>query len=43
MIALKMALDGSPREDTARYLSENFQLADPAALLDEVYARAGRS
>ncbi len=43
VIALKMALDGSPREDTARYLSENFQLADPAGLLDEVYARAGRS
>ena len=42
VIALKMALDGSPREDTARYLSEDFELADPGALLDEVYAKAGR-
>ena len=42
VIALKMALDGSPREDTARYLSENFELTDPGGLLDEVYAKAGR-
>ena len=27
-----------PREETARYLSENFQLADARGLLDEVYA-----
>jgi ABC-type transporter Mla subunit MlaD len=39
VIALNMALNGSPREDTARYLAENFQLDDPDALLDEVYAR----
>jgi hypothetical protein len=32
-------LNGSPREDTARYLAENFQLDDPDALLDEVYSR----
>jgi DivIVA domain-containing protein len=38
LIALNMALDGTPREETARYLSENFQLADASALLDEVYA-----
>lgn len=42
VIALKMALDGSSREDTARYLSENFELTDPGGLLDEVYAKAGR-
>jgi hypothetical protein len=42
VIALKMALDGSTREETARYLSENFELTDPDALLDEVYAKAGR-
>jgi hypothetical protein len=42
VIALNMALNGSSREETARYLSENFQIADPEALLDEVYARAGR-
>ena len=39
VIALNMALNGSSREETARYLSENFQLEDPEALLDEVYAR----
>jgi tRNA A37 N6-isopentenylltransferase MiaA len=42
VIAVKMALDGSPREVTARYLNENFELADPDALLDEVYAKMGR-
>jgi hypothetical protein len=41
LLALKMALDGRPREETASYLSENFQLDNPEALLDEVYARAG--
>ena len=40
LLALKMALDGRPRDETAAYLSENFELADPEALLDEVYARA---
>jgi hypothetical protein len=41
VIALNMALTGSPRDETARYLSENFQLDNPEALLDEVYARVG--
>ena len=41
VIAVKMALDGSPREVTARYLDENFELADPDGLLDEVYAKMG--
>jgi hypothetical protein len=40
LLALKMALDGRPREETAAYLGENFELADPESLLDEVYARA---
>jgi cell division septum initiation protein DivIVA len=38
LIALNMALNGTPREETARYLSENFHLADAGRLLDEVYA-----
>lgn len=42
VIALKMALEGSPREETARYLSENFELADADTLLDEVYEKARR-
>ena len=42
VIALNMALSGSTREETAAYLAENFELSDPEALLDDVYARAGR-
>ena len=38
--ALNMALGGSTREETAAYLAEHFALADPDALLDDVYARA---
>ena len=37
-----MALSGTPREETARYLSEHFELADGGALLDDVYERAAR-
>jgi hypothetical protein len=40
LLALKMALDGRPREETAAYLNENFELGDPDGLLDEVYTRA---
>ncbi len=42
LIALNMALDGTPREETARYLAEHYALADPEGLLDDVYSRAGR-
>jgi vacuolar-type H+-ATPase subunit H len=42
LIALNMALNGTPREDTERYLADNFELADAEALLDDVYARAGQ-
>ncbi len=42
LIALNMALSGTPREETARYLAEHFQLADAEALLDDVYQRAGK-
>ncbi len=38
LIALNMALDGTPREETERYLAENFQVFDRRQLLDEVYA-----
>ena len=37
LIALNMALDGTSRDETDRYLAENFKLSDRAALLDEVY------
>jgi DivIVA domain-containing protein len=41
LIALNMALNGTPREETARYLEENFNLEDQDGILDEVYARVG--
>ena len=41
LIALNMALNGAPRDETARYLSENFELDDPDAVLDDAYGRAG--
>jgi len=40
IVALNMALAGSPREETAGYLAEHFPLAHPDALLDDVYAKA---
>jgi hypothetical protein len=38
LIALNMALNGTPRDETDRYLAANFHLDDRAGLLDEVYA-----
>ena len=37
-----MALDGTSRDETDRYLAENFKLTDRAALLDEVYESVER-
>ncbi|HWT92856.1 MAG TPA: hypothetical protein VN238_07655, partial [Solirubrobacteraceae bacterium] len=41
LIALNMALNGQSRDETDRYLAENFDLADRPALLDEVYESVG--
>jgi hypothetical protein len=41
LVALNMALSGTPRDETARYLRENYDLEDPGPLLDDVYAKAG--
>jgi DivIVA domain-containing protein len=38
LVALNMALNGTPREETERYLADNFVLEDRELLLDEVYA-----
>ena len=39
LVALNMALNGTPREETDRYLAENFfDLDDRQQLLDEVYS-----
>ncbi|MEA2255722.1 MAG: hypothetical protein QOG35_1767 [Solirubrobacteraceae bacterium] len=41
IVALDMALSGTPRAETDRYLAEHYAVADRDALLDEVYAAAG--
>jgi DivIVA domain-containing protein len=38
LVVLNMALSGESREQADRYIAENFELADPQKLLDEVYA-----
>jgi chromosome segregation ATPase len=38
LIALDMAMKGTPRDETARYLRESFSLEDSGELLDQVYA-----
>ena len=42
LLALNMALNGAPRVEIERYLSENFDLDQPDRLLDAVYRRVGR-
>jgi outer membrane biosynthesis protein TonB len=42
IVATKMALDGSSREEIASHLAENYEVADQDALLDFVMARAKR-
>lgn len=40
--AMKMALDGKPREDVERHLAERYELAEAGRLLDDVYSRVGK-
>jgi DivIVA domain-containing protein len=42
LAALELALRGRPRAEAERYLVQHFDLEDPAALLDDVYARIRR-
>ena len=41
LVALDMALAGTPREETEQYLGEHYSLDDPGRILDDVYALAG--
>jgi len=41
LVAMKLALDGTSREDARKQLAADYALADLDVLLDEVYARAG--
>ena len=40
LVAMKMALEGASREEIGRHLDENYALAHPDKLLDDVLARA---
>lgn len=42
LVALKMALDGSSREEIEKRLADEYGLEDCGPLLDDVLARAGR-
>jgi hypothetical protein len=42
LVAMKMALDGSSREEVERHLADAYGLKDAGELLDDVFARAGR-
>jgi len=42
LVALDMALSGTPREETERYLAQHYSLAKPDELLDDVYSLAGQ-
>jgi hypothetical protein len=39
LIALNMALGGTPREETAQYLAKNYPQADADSILEDVYSR----
>jgi hypothetical protein len=39
---MKLALDGTPREDARQQLAADYEVEDLDALLDQVYAKAGK-
>jgi DivIVA domain-containing protein len=43
LVALELALNGTPREQAEAVLAEQFAVADRRGLLDDVYAAAGRA
>ncbi len=42
LVAMKLALDGVPRDQARERLAADYEVADLDGLLDEVYAKAGR-
>jgi hypothetical protein len=40
LVAMKLALDGTPRADARERLAADYDVADLDGLLDEVYAKA---
>jgi hypothetical protein len=42
LVAMKMALDGSSREEVEKHLAANYGVADAAKLLDDVFSRVAK-
>jgi tellurite resistance protein len=42
LVALKLALDGTARDEAREQLSAAYSVADLDGLLDDVYAKAGK-
>ena len=42
LVAMKLALDGTPREEARRQLEADYDVDDLDSLLDRVYAKAGK-
>jgi outer membrane biosynthesis protein TonB len=42
LVAMKLALDGTSREEAGKLLASDYDLAELDTLLDEVYAKAGK-
>ena len=42
LVAMKLALDGTARNEARRQLAADYEVADLDSLLDEVYAKAGK-
>jgi hypothetical protein len=42
LVAMKLALDGTPREEAGELLAADYDLAELDDLLDEIYAKAGK-
>jgi hypothetical protein len=41
LVALKLVLDGTPRDEVITRVAREFDLEDPGAVVDEVISRAG--
>lgn len=41
LVALNMAVSGTPRAEAERHLRDELSIEDPSAILDEVYSRTG--
>lgn len=42
LVAMKLALDGTPRQQAGKLLAADYDVAELDALLDEVYTKAGK-